>query len=760
MSGNDALSIERRNNVKPSWKKTGRTVFHTAMQPLVMLILLQAAILLVSLYLSGIFGQVNSNERSILGKQVVNRANYLEIQMTQQWSDIAELAQSINRKTQAAIEQGAIRLDLLENDSKEASKLIGMICTDMIETMYRNKNSGIYVIFNTSSLDGNVEPKTGFHVRDLDPTVSATTQYSDLLLECAPISIVKAMNIATDTGWDTRYDFGTAYGDYFRKPFMAAYRAEKRLSAHDYGCWSTGAQSNLPSGLTYSMPLMLEDGTLYGVLGIEMLDDYLGSHLPYGELGFDADGSYIVAQFDKTMERASVKVASGKTRVRRGETLAMAKGKDGSYVFQLDGKKYVTQQQKLSLYDMYAPFSGENWVLIGAASSQSLYAFSSRVTRLILLAIALMLLFDAVGSVLIAQRISKPIAKLSKEVDIARTGENGIPHLSATGIRELDHFAAAFAGLSRETINTSTRFLRMLDMASVDIAGCEFDASEARDVSPAFATDNFFPLLGVPGCDAQHVTLGKIKSLHKQMAKNVLATEKNGGSTLVHVRSLDGKERYVRIKETQIESRVIVLAEDVTAATLERMRIERERDYDLLTGLYNRRAFYRFAGRVFDQPDKMKHAAVVMMDLDNLKRTNDTFGHEWGDRYIHEAAVCFLRSIPEETLCARVSGDEFNILFYGYDSREAVQQAIDRLISGVENSCFNLPDGTATRIHVSGGIAWYPDDGTEMMELIKCADYAMYRIKKSEKGRFGVFDRAQYERAEKKIKDRETRQNG
>lgn len=81
-------------------------------------------------------------------------------------------------------------------------------------------------------------------------------------------------------------------------------------------------------------------------------------------------------------------------------------------------------------------------------------------------------------------------------------------------------------------------------MASVDIAGCEFDTSEARDVSPAFATDNFFPLLGVPGCDAQHVTLGKIKSLYKQMAKNVLATEKNGGSTLVQVRSLDGKERY------------------------------------------------------------------------------------------------------------------------------------------------------------------------------------------------------------------------
>lgn len=734
--------------MKPSWKKTGRTVFHTAMQPLVMLILLQAAILLGSLYLSGIFSQVNSNERSILGKQVVNRANYLEIQMTQQWSDIAELAQSINRKTQAAIEQGAIRLDLLENDSKEASKLIGMICTDMIETMYRNKNSGIYVIFNTSSLDGNVEPKTGFHVRDFDPTVNATTQYSDLLLECAPISTVKAMNISTDTGWDTRYDFGTAYGDYFRKPFMEAYRAMRKLEAVDYACWNSSAQSSLPSGLTYSMPLMLEDGTLYGVLGVELLDDYVGDSLPYDELGFGTDGTYMLALFDKGTNRATLKMVSGKTRLRRGETIALTPGKDGSYAFEQDGKKIVTQMHRLMVYDMYAPFDSETWVLMGATTAQSLYAFSKRVSRMILLAIALMLIFDAAGSILIARRLSKPIEKLSKEVDIARMNENGIPRLSITGIREIDHFAEAFAGLSREAINTSTRFLRMLDMASVDIAGCEFDTSKEADVTPAFATDNFFPLLGVPNGDAGNVTLGQIKMLQSKMTNSILSVEKKGDSTLLHVRSLDGKERYVRLKETQIESRTIVLAEDVTTSTLERLRIERERDYDLLTGLYNRRAFYRFAGRLFDRPDKMKHAAVVMMDLDNLKRTNDTFGHEWGDRYIHEAAVCFLRNIPDGTLCARVSGDEFNILFCGYDSREAVQRAIDRLVSGVENSHFNLPDRQATRIHVSGGIAWYPEDGTELMELIKCADFAMYQMKRNEKGRFGVFDRTQYNQTE------------
>ena len=81
--------------MKQSQTKKGKTVFHTVMQPLVVLILLQAAILLTFLYLSGIFDQVNSNERAILSKQVANRANYLESQMTQQWADIGALAASI-----------------------------------------------------------------------------------------------------------------------------------------------------------------------------------------------------------------------------------------------------------------------------------------------------------------------------------------------------------------------------------------------------------------------------------------------------------------------------------------------------------------------------------------------------------------------------------------------------------------------------------------------------------------------------------------
>ena len=61
----------------------------------------------------------------------------------------------------------------------------------------------------------------------------------------------------------------------------------------------------------------------------------------------------------------------------------------------------------------------------------------------------------------------------------------------------------------------------MLDMASVDIAGCEFDTSKEADVTPAFATDNFFPLLGVPNGDAGNVTLGQIKMLQSKITDSI-----------------------------------------------------------------------------------------------------------------------------------------------------------------------------------------------------------------------------------------------
>lgn len=72
---------------------------------------------------------------------------------------------------------------------------------------------------------------------------------------------------------------------------------------------------------------------------------------------------------------------------------------------------------------------------------------------------------------------------------------------------------------------------------------------------------------------------------------------------------------------------------------------------------------------MFATPDRLKHAALVMMDLDNLKHVNDGYGHDYGDQYLRQTGRCLMANTPPGTLCSRLSGDEFILLFYGYESR-------------------------------------------------------------------------------------------
>ncbi|MDY5944501.1 MAG: EAL domain-containing protein, partial [Faecalibacterium sp.] len=157
-------------------------------------------------------------------------------------------------------------------------------------------------------------------------------------------------------------------------------------------------------------------------------------------------------------------------------------------------------------------------------------------------------------------------------------------------------------------------------------------------------------------------------------------------------------------------------------------------------------AFNRVCTELFAEPERMGVAALMMMDLDNLKHINDTYGHDWGDQYIRRTGQCLRDNTPAGTVCARLSGDEFLVLFHGYRSRDAVREKIDRLTNAMQQSVALLPSGNALHISLSGGIAWYPDDGQDWETLKKYADFAMYQVKHAEKGRVQEFDIGVYNR--------------
>lgn len=280
-----------------------------------------------------------------------------------------------------------------------------------------------------------------------------------------------------------------------------------------------------------------------------------------------------------------------------------------------------------------------------------------------------------------------------------------------------------------------------MEMASVEIGGYEL----RFDTGSVFYTENFFSILGIPLSAELPMNIEKFREILKEYTEKNLYKTKSGSTKLYCIRIPEKGVRYVRMEVKNENWVQIGLVEDVTVSMRERLRIEHERDYDTLTGLYNRRAFKRESESIFGRRKKIRHAAFIMLDLDNLKYINDTFGHDWGDEYIRQAGMCLEEGTPKGTLCAHISGDEFNILFYGYESQNAIRKEISKLKREISSRIIRLPDGQEFHLSISGGIAWYPEDSNSLGVMRKHADFAMYQVKQTDKGRIAEFDQKAYE---------------
>lgn len=734
---------------KPSDHVPHVTIFHTILRSMLWILFIEIALLVGILYLCRINTSLEQNAVDILQIQTENRQNYLQSQMLDA-QDLSSLADKINAVTQAMLDDGEISLDTLDSGSDTASPLLLSIGDSLISSMRHRPITGIFVVLNTHDLDTREkgEPLPCLYLRDLDPDSSPSQRNSDLMLVRAPAQVVQSLYIATDTSWTPSINYGANGSSGFLYPvFQAAYHGNGELDAADYGHWTSSPYTlsgDDHSAIAYTIPLILDDGTVYGVLGVEILESYLQALLPGTELQNGSSGTYLLAvasnsaigKDDLTVSVISASPAANAPQQSYDQTLLLKPSKRGGYQSDSPLGLCHAAVAPLTLYNRNAPFSNEQMLLIGSVPVSALYAFSGYVVRFLIIAVLVVLTAGLFSSLVLARKLSRPISRLSDEVAHARESRSSIPTLSATGIIELDRFSSAFTQLGREVLDTSTKFLRIMDMASVELGGYELRSAP----NSIYVTDNFFDLLGMPGVDADDLTAQSFRELLQRFERSCPHSPAPDGAMLYHIRLPSGKERYLRIETTHEDGTQVGLAEDVTANTLEKLRIEHERDYDTLTDLYNRRAFHRICAEFFCSPEKLGHAALLMFDLDNLKQINDTFGHDWGDEYIRRTGECFAKNAPARTVCARISGDEFSALFYGYNDQDTLRADICALKAALEQSVVQLPSGRELRVSVSGGIAWYPESSTNLITLRKYADFAMYQVKHSRKGELLEFD--------------------
>ncbi len=154
---------------------------------------------------------------------------------------------------------------------------------------------------------------------------------------------------------------------------------------------------------------------------------------------------------------------------------------------------------------------------------------------------------------------------------------------------------------------------------------------------------------------------------------------------------------------------------------------------DPLTGLPNTRFMFMHLTRELARADRLKsEVSLLVMDLDNFKDINDTYGHHVGDRALREVAGVLRTAIRPYDICVRYAGDEFIVVLSGCGGEEAERKRLE-LQRAVDHLQFEARAGKLLSLAISVGAAVFPHDGDSYEMLLATADSRMYRDKTKRK---------------------------
>lgn len=149
---------------------------------------------------------------------------------------------------------------------------------------------------------------------------------------------------------------------------------------------------------------------------------------------------------------------------------------------------------------------------------------------------------------------------------------------------------------------------------------------------------------------------------------------------------------------------------------------------DAVTGLYNRNYWEQIISEVTLHP-RTQNFSLILIDVDNLKEINDTYGHTAGDKVIEIVGQAIKKCIRKEDAGLRYGGDEFIILLFNQDKKAAY-----RVVERIRREISKLAAGQGMNIQISAGVAYY-DSLRNMGDIIKMADRNLYKEKRVKKSK-------------------------
>lgn len=194
----------------------------------------------------------------------------------------------------------------------------------------------------------------------------------------------------------------------------------------------------------------------------------------------------------------------------------------------------------------------------------------------------------------------------------------------------------------------------------------------------------------------------------------------------------------------------VAMFSDITKHKKNEALLYEQANYDSLTGLPKKSMFVNRLREVIRMTDRRKQAfAVILINLDDFKRINDTLGHNNGDRILQMVAHRISRNTRETDMVSRLVSDEFTVLMHSMNNPQDVAIATEHLLAAIREPLqFH---GRKIFLTATIGIAMYPSDGHKANDILKCAATAMHEAQLNGRNRYCFYTESMNHEAEDRL---------
>ena len=658
--------------------------------PILGIVLAQGMASFLMLANSGIKSSMEENIVNTDSHMVDNRRVVLENDMIEHWSSVNKESGGLTDALSGLLKQHEVGMQEFLASEELQQEYLAEVFPGMIDALQYSTTSGLYLVLANNRSVFEASDYHGFYLRDSDPQ-SKTNTHTDLLLEKGSKRLSQEYSISLDNAWSTDFHLdgkgNRAADDFFYVPYAAA-QQHPSVDMRNLGYWSKpfileDHTIDNHEMITYSIPLV-KDGTVYGILGVEMATGYLKDYFPVKDLDANLNAGYVLAleNEDGNYEELVGNGALCEAVTRDNHSFSLEEQTiDGFYKVkgaQVGKQDIYAVVKPLSLYSNNVPYKDTNWVLCGFVTEDSVYEMGKSVYRKMLLTNLISVILATILVYILVRTATKPVYRLMESV---RNGVTGIHKFQTSDILEIDELHDVIEKLTDTQLQNEIQLKEEKERYRIAVESSQdmFFTYKRKEKILEIVHSNGFDGIWNCGEHPEFINNACVHPADKEQLYHVVTEAEKELNVEFRLRPTENDDYYwvnlsgsIFPDENGDRNQIVACIHNINQRKMLEEAQKNREIYDAITSFYQ---LHSGVEALQAAGQKEPRGTLVLVDIDSFTYISEKYGIIFGDIILEQLARLLVEqneaSDMGEVVYIRAGADQILMWFPGVEAVRA-----------------------------------------------------------------------------------------